>query len=226
MKPKCILKKPNCYWMSCGISLVIIFSNLASISCSFGADIYCGPRVAQHVLRHYGHEIELVELVNRMQFEREKGCSFSDLQSELSRHGVNSVTLKVTDWSSLTWDEPVVLHQWPSGPHNSLGHFVVLITRGNQMYLWGGLNGERRIKSHELSKLTSGFSLITSARPIEAPRFISTIPVAPQTASAYLLSFMIAGMALALLAPSVLWSKLKTANVTSHVQKILFLNHK
>jgi ABC-type bacteriocin/lantibiotic exporter with double-glycine peptidase domain len=184
------------YWLHSVALLVIFLTDLASIPCSLGSDIYCGPRVAQYVLQHYGFNVELVELVNRIQYEQDRGCSFSDLQSELSRHGLSSLTLRVTDWKNFAWDEPVVLHQWPNGINHKLGHFVVLMTSGKHLYLWDGLNGERRISKCDLPELTSGFLLVTSAAPIDVASIGLTGPSTSKIAFQYVVPFAIAGMAI------------------------------
>jgi len=196
MKSKLKTLKVKRHWLRSVALSLIFLTDLASAPCSFGADIYCGPRVVQYVLQHYGFNVELVELVNRIQHERDRGCSFSDLQSELSRHGLSSVTVRVTDWTNFAWDEPVILHQWPNGLNDKLGHFVVLMTSGKQLYLWDGLNGKRRVSKCDLPKLTSGFLLVTSAEPIDVASIGLSDPSASKITTLYVAPFAIAGMAI------------------------------
>jgi ABC-type bacteriocin/lantibiotic exporter with double-glycine peptidase domain len=152
----------------CVMFLVIVTFGLLfpCIICT-ASDLYCGPRVTQRILQHYGQDVELVELVKRMQPQRDQGCSLLDVEIELKRCGVDVVPLLIANWDAFQWPYPVIVHQSPPTRAENLGHLAVLSSSGGHMNLWDGLNPSRAIESNEIEKFASGYVLITSNKAIE-----------------------------------------------------------
>jgi hypothetical protein len=80
----------------------------------------CGPRCTQQILEHYGHRVELIDLVSEMQDGRVDGyCSLADIQNALAKRGVESLPVRLGVLELPAWSGPVVLN---CGDR----HFVVL----------------------------------------------------------------------------------------------------
>ena len=84
--------------------------------------VYCGPRSVQRVMKHYGKEVDLMELIHEMQWTSEKeGSSFEELSQALERRGVFSKSVRLPELSAIEWKYPAIVQIDLQGRK----HFVV-----------------------------------------------------------------------------------------------------
>lgn len=132
--------------------------------------VVCGPRCVQFVLRHYGRDEDLIDLVQELQWpDLGGGATLSGLRQALENRGIHTFAMRVEPGARLNWHSPAVLH-W-RGEERTLGHFVVwLPSSGTRAVLiWDGVFGTSRMTRSELASQMSGVILLTSASPIEHP---------------------------------------------------------
>ena len=74
-------------------------------------DNVCGPRAVLHVLRHYGQDASLFDLVKECQWpDFEKGSSMDSLAKALEKRGIYTASLHLKDGlkSDLVWPGPMI----------------------------------------------------------------------------------------------------------------------
>ena len=147
-------------------------------------DTVCGPRCVQTILRSYGHEAELIDLVRDLHTDGvEKGTTLGQMRDALRQHGLHAEVVHLPAGATLTWPEPAILHLKPlpspasgrresaespaSKPTPALGHFIIHLgdnhgTTTIHDPLTGTLHGPRE----ELLQSMSGDLLLVSQHPI------------------------------------------------------------
>ena len=150
-------------------------------------DTVCGPRCVQTILRSYGHEVELIDLVRELHTDGvEKDTTLGQLRDALRQRGLHAEVVHLPTGATLTWSEPAILHLKPlptkvSGPAlaagspatqtppapQTLGHFIIHLgddhgTTTIHDPLTGTLHGPRE----ELLRSMSGDLLLISQHPI------------------------------------------------------------
>jgi hypothetical protein len=129
-------------------------------------DMVCGPRCAQFLLKHYGKDTDLIELVKEIQWpEFEAGASLQAIDSALQKRGVYTQAIKMDPEATLCWPHPVLLHLNGSG---TMGHYIVWLPESSEeaVCAWVGLEGVRRGPNEKLARQLSGVVLLTSPVPI------------------------------------------------------------
>ena len=134
-------------------------------------DLVCGPRCLQFILRHYGQEADLVDLIRKVQWpDLEQGTSLSALHNELEERGVHSVIVRCPTDSLPDWPHPLIVHFEPvEESTQGLGHFSVVIPNSvttNSISLWGGQNGPEIVPVPKFARQISGWAILTSPEPI------------------------------------------------------------
>jgi ABC-type bacteriocin/lantibiotic exporter with double-glycine peptidase domain len=151
-------------------------------------DNVCGPRCAWYVLRHYGHAVDLIEVVRETQWPNlEKGTTLAQLQAALERRGVHTRAVDVPKDVSLCWNHPAIVHL--RNARGNIGHFAVWIPSSNsrRVHVWDGLRGERTIPTAEFADERSGAILLTSP---DSMRGTERIVVAPRCRPGVMLSLV------------------------------------
>ena len=141
-------------------------------------DTVCGPRCVQAILRSYGHEADLIDLVRELHTDGvEQGTTLGQMRDTFRSRGLHAEVVHLPEGATLTWPEPAILHLKPlpaSGaasaprvPPPALGHFIIHLgdTNGTSTIhdpLTGTLHGPRA----ELQQQMSGDLLLVSQHPI------------------------------------------------------------
>lgn len=140
------------------------------------SDRVCGPRCAWLVLRYYGHDVDLMDLVREIQWpEFERGASLAAIQDSLERRGVHTSALWIAPTARLHWGHPVIMHL----ESNSLGgHFVV---RGPSQspdhdVIWTTIDGSNPLPVESRRAGRSGYVFLTSPEPITDPASAAIVP--------------------------------------------------
>lgn len=128
-------------------------------------DMLCGSRCAQYILKCYGLNIELTDIIAECQFpDLEAGASLERISATLRNRGIHTSAVRSSEPTLPDWGEPVLLHLLTE---QGIGHFVVLLPRdGEDVKVWAGLQGVRRGTPERLLARCSGTMLLTSSRPI------------------------------------------------------------
>ena len=161
-------------------------------------DTVCGPRCVQTILRSYGHEVELIDLVRELHTDGvEKGTTLGQMRDALRQRGLHAEVVHLPAGATLSWPEPAILHLKPlptpvSGPAlaagspasnlppapQTLGHFIIHLgddhgTTTIHDPLTGTLHGPRE----ELLQSMSGDLLLISKTQISpATEFATAAP--------------------------------------------------
>ncbi len=134
-------------------------------------DLVCGPRCAQFILRHYGIDADLIDLVREIQWPTlEDGATLAAVDQALRARGVHTRALRMGPTSRLSWSHPVLLHLTGE---TAGGHFVVWLpdSTENTAHVWIGLAGVQSGRFDSLRKRMSGAILLTSPTPIESTQW-------------------------------------------------------
>jgi len=127
--------------------------------------IVCGPRCVQFVLKHFGQEVELAELVREMQWPQlTEGATAASVIAALENRGVFVKAIQVDPKNTVfVWEHPMIVHLKPSGD-GSLGHFVVRMPQSadEKVAIFDGLAGLRTEPSDKFSRKMSGVVLLCS----------------------------------------------------------------
>ena len=134
-------------------------------------DLVCGPRCLQLVLRHYGRDADLVDLIRKIQWPNvEQGTSLSALQHELEERGVHTLVVRCPKSSLPDWPHPLIVHfELAEGSTQGLGHFAVVFQNSsttNSVTLCGGPNGPETMPVPKFVRQFSGWAILTSPDPI------------------------------------------------------------
>ena len=106
-------------------------------------DLVCGPRCVQYLLRHYGQEEELTELVQEIQWpDLEAGASLAAIDEVLQGRGVFTRAVRLPAAGRLKWKHPAIIHLAQSQPAE-MGHYVVWLPSStpHRADVWAGLAG-------------------------------------------------------------------------------------
>ena len=173
--------------MSTALPLLFLTALLAADPAPEG-DAVCGPRCVQALLRSYGHDAELIDLVRELHTDGvEQGTTLGQMRDALRSRGLHAEVVHLPEGAKLTWPEPSIVHLKPlpkplSGPALAagspasepapaprvpLGHFIIHLgdndgTATIHDPLTGTLHGPRQ----ELQQQMSGDLLLVSQHPI------------------------------------------------------------
>jgi ABC-type bacteriocin/lantibiotic exporter with double-glycine peptidase domain len=132
-------------------------------------NIVCGPRCVQYVLKQFGQDVELADIVREMQWPQlTEGASAASLVAALEKRGVFVKIIQVNPKSTIfAWEHPMILHLKPDDDE-SLGHFVVRLPQSNDnnIVIVDGLAGVYSKSYNEFCKKMSGVVLLCSPTPI------------------------------------------------------------
>ena len=168
------------------LPLLLLTALLAAEAAPEG-DTVCGPRCVQAILRSYGYEAELIDLVRELHTDGvEQGTTLGQMRDAVRSRGLHAEVVHLPLGATLTWSEPAILHLKPlpkpaSGRRESaespasqpasappvLGHFIIHLgdSHGTSTIhdpLTGTLHGPRE----ELQQQMSGDLLLVSQHPI------------------------------------------------------------
>ena len=143
-------------------------------------DTVCGPRCVQALLRSYGHEVELIDLVRELHTEGvEQGTTLGQMRDVFRSRGLQAEVVHLPEGATLTWAEPAILHLKPlpqpaSGaasaprvPPQPLGHFIIhLGDNDGTATIHDPLTGTLHGPTQELRQQMSGDLLLVSQHPI------------------------------------------------------------
>jgi len=109
-------------------------------------DGYCGPRCVQFILNFYGHDVGLIELIDRMSLEHEwRGTSVAELITLFQQYNVPTRAAKFSSVDDLSPALPVIVHL--NATDSGHGHFVVVLEiKAGSVCVWDGLIGVQHIK--------------------------------------------------------------------------------
>jgi ABC-type bacteriocin/lantibiotic exporter with double-glycine peptidase domain len=130
-------------------------------------DMVCGPRCVRFVLRRYGRDVELIDLVKEMQWpDLEAGASLDRIQKSLNDRGVHTSAIQFAPDRRLRWPHPAIL--FIAGTDGQRGHYVVRVPdeSSDDELIWSGLEGWRRGRWDQVTSGFSGVALLTSPDPI------------------------------------------------------------
>lgn len=139
----------------------------SSVEASNANSVVCGPRCVGFVLREYGRDEDLTDLVREMQWPNlSGGATLGALARALEKRGVNTCAVSLDPREGFRWRYPVIVHLDRCG--TSLGHYVVWMpsSSGSEAVVWDGINGLSTIAYQELASEMSGSVLLTSPSPI------------------------------------------------------------
>lgn len=139
-------------------------------------DVVCGPRCLRYILRHYGKQSDLIDLVRAIQWpDIKSGSSLASIEAVLRKNEIATQALYVPVGANVKWDHPVLIHC--SATEATPAHYIVLLaTAGGTARIYCGLDGCRSIKLSELASLRSGVVLLTASSPtIDAKDAISAV---------------------------------------------------
>jgi ABC-type bacteriocin/lantibiotic exporter with double-glycine peptidase domain len=126
------------------------------------SDLVCGPRCVQFVLKWYGIEAGLIDLVRETQWPGlESGADLASLARAFRNRGITACAVQAGDRRLSDWPYPALVHL--SGA-SSLGHFVVWVPADGPERppcYWMGLDGYQR-DVDETYYRRSGVVLLTS----------------------------------------------------------------
>lgn len=132
------------------------------------ADNICGPRCVQFVLRQYGFNAELQELVREVQWPAlEEGATLDSMTQALQRRGICTCVLKLDPSTRLAWRYPVIIHL--RGNKGFLGHYLVLLPRSgtDEADEYVEFTGVSHYPSSAIHERMSGVVMLTSPVPID-----------------------------------------------------------
>jgi ABC-type bacteriocin/lantibiotic exporter with double-glycine peptidase domain len=180
--------------------LILLSCNTPSAQCQtpqeFTNNLFCGPRCVQKVLKEYGKDIELTQLVREIQSPASQdGATLTSLADALHTRGIYTAAVNLNQNEELAWDYPVIVHLSKRGQN----HYVVWlppVTKGSRVArVWdgGGATARRPISFHTLR---TGPILLTSPNPIDKNQMFAT-PSSKSGTSQYLIVFLSASVFLA-----------------------------
>ena len=148
---------------------LLFLTALLAIEPAPEGDTVCGPRCVQAILRSYGQEAELIDLVRELHTEGvEKGTTLGQMRDAFEQRGLHAAVVHLPRDATLTWPEPVIVHLKPLGKQ-TMGHFIVATASNDEtISVHDLLNGTLRGTQEELRKTMSGDILLVSKLPISA----------------------------------------------------------
>ena len=193
--------------MSASLPLLFLTALLTTEPTPRG-DTVCGPRCVQALLRSYGHEVELIDLVRELHTGGvEQGTTLGQMQDAFTHRGLHAAVVHLPAGASLTWLEPAIVHLKPR-PKQALGHFIVYLGEENGTAtihdpLTGTLHGPRE----ELQQKMSGDLLLISKAPISPTSEFAASTRIPWQPISITLGVLGALVALRQFGQSLLWSR-------------------
>ena len=165
--------------MPSALPLLILTALLATDPAPEG-DTVCGPRCVQALLRSYGHDVELIDLVRELHTDGvEQGTTLGQMRDALRSRGLHAEVVHLPEGATLTWPEPAILRlkplptqasraaSAPGVPPQPLGHFLIhLGDNAGTATIHDPLTGTLHGPSAELRSQMSGDLLLVSQNPI------------------------------------------------------------
>ncbi len=132
------------------------------------SDMVCGPRCVKFILKTYGQEVGLIDLVKEIQWpDLEAGASLDRIERSLNGRGIHTKAVRFSPGRRFDWPHPSVLYTDEGNPPR--GHYVVAVPEaetGSEGLIWAGVEGWRRGPWGEITRGFSGVALLTSPDPI------------------------------------------------------------
>lgn len=139
-------------------------SSASDSETGFG-NVYCGPRCVQRVLREYGAEVELIELIREMQWpDVEQGSTLAALSAALHKRGVSTKAVDLDPKFDIEWTQPAIVHLEKGG----VAHFVVWLPpteADSSGRVWDN-DLTDAVKRGQFDGLRTGPVLLTANEPI------------------------------------------------------------
>ena len=129
----------------------------------------CGPRCVRCVLRHFGRDEDLLDLIREMQEgDVDQPSSMEAVSMALEKRGIRTFAMRLAPGAVLQWPHPVVVHLQAEGEP---GHFAVWLPTSTPIATepWMGLGLLRTMTGREFGRRRSGAALLTSDEPITYP---------------------------------------------------------
>lgn len=164
--------------MTTALPLLFLTALLAADPAPEG-DTVCGPRCVQAILRSYGYEADLIDLVRELHTDGvEQGTTLGQMRDALRSRGLHAEVVHLPEGATLTWPEPAILHLKPlpasvrrepdgPAPRVPLGHFLIHLGDTNDTStIHDPLTGTLHGPTQELRQQMSGDLLLVSPHPI------------------------------------------------------------
>lgn len=138
----------------------------------------CGPRCAQYVLKWFGVDADLSELIAEIQGASvDRSSNLGQVKAALVKHGlhVRAARTSPNDIATLAWSGPVIVHYAPTD--RSAGHFVVVHpdrSTSTKVCVWDGLSGAALIRASDFSASASGAVLLVATETISSADVLPT----------------------------------------------------
>ena len=132
------------------------------------ARLVCGPRCVRHVLRHYGVEADLVDVIRQTQWpDIYNGSSLLDLRRTLESRAIHTRLVRVPAGGEIRWPHPSIVF-FEGADDAVLGHFAVLgpAAGPDRPTLWMNRDPESHTTAPAAGRVPSDIRLITSPEPI------------------------------------------------------------
>ncbi len=134
-----------------------------------GPGAICGPQCVQRILRHFGMEESLVDLIREIQpTDVSEGSTLDVLQRALRKRGLHTAAMKIGPRVRIQWPHPVLVHLRRD---DGEGHYVVQFPSSTQHEerFWLGPGGMQTVARGTVSARRSGALLLVSPEPISDP---------------------------------------------------------
>lgn len=150
-----------------------------------GADMICGPRCVQFLVKWYQNKDEdLIELAREVQWPQvEAGSTLDAVDQALRRRGIHTYPMRLSPSAVLQWRHPAVVRVSPSATSQTKdapAHFAVWLpsSANDECWVWNGPSGVERFTEASFARRRSGEVLLTSSEPIQAPEeAVASAPV-------------------------------------------------
>ena len=178
--------------LSCTLGFVSIVFLVSPNVVAEGVDrgVLCGPKCANHVLRHFGKGVlDPIELTLHLdEFDNTRGTTLGSLAVYLETQGLYTRVIRISNDSMIDWPHPTIVHLDIAGKQQ---HFVVLHPRekasDNWVTIFDGISRMRRVRLADWMSMRSGNVLLPSADSIPA-RISPVRPATPSSGSRYYLN--------------------------------------
>lgn len=135
-------------------------------------DEVCGPRCVQYVLKCFGTDVDLIEVVREAQWPRlEQGATLTSLADALKRRGIFTFPMHIGSDIRLKSPYPVIVHVKDDECINAIGHYVVWLpsSSGGNIRVWWGLEGVKLLRESDWTEKRSGAILLCEPNAITTP---------------------------------------------------------
>ena len=126
-------------------------------------DLVCGPRCVQYILKEYGQQGDLIELIREMQWPNlEGGSTLTALEQALTSRGIHCGISEVPEDAQIAWKHPVIVHL--RGRSGTIGHFAIWLpcSSNETVWLWAGPHGFVTATLSDFARERTPLILLTS----------------------------------------------------------------